>query len=192
MLRRSRRILLLAAGIVAILVLLTATRFLGGRGGRGDGRDGQGAAAGPDLAGRVRTASGDAPPEGTCVLAHGPEEPLRALTDADGAFRFDELPAGVTELEVVAGPLRARVEAGSFAGEIRLPREFDAAGKVVEAETGEPVAGAEIVCGARRASTDERGRFRLEGVEAPDGRAPPVEVRSVGHHPDLYLRLLKR
>ena len=201
MLRRSRRILL--ASVAALLLALLA--FLAGRiGGRPPDSEAGRATVPPSLSGRVLAASGGPPPSGTRVVVHGESGTREAPADDTGRFLLDSLPAGARTVEAVAGPLRARAAVREFAGKIRLPREFDAAGRVVESESGDPVAGAEVSCGQRRTRTDDRGRFRLVGVSAPDGRPPPIELVSARHrsltwHPpagaawdDLFVRLLRR
>jgi hypothetical protein len=133
----------------------------------------------------------------------------RARTGADGSFHLEPVGGGAVEYEARCGPLRAVAPSGEDGVEIRLPPAFELAGRVVT-EAGGPVAGARVSCGGRGTASDDRGRFRLAAIPAPDGLPPPLEVAAEGFRTlrtdwsgqgaggeevawdDLWLRLLRR
>ena len=139
------------------------------------------------------------------------EAPL--VTDAAGRFRRVGGPEGRYALTVEARGWREAVvpcSSGDRAIRIPLRPALAIAGRVVDADTGEPVPGLEIECGRRfeigrtrpAVITDARGAFRVEGlapgthgVEAgrgSDGREDyaPLEHRRVpAGTEDLVIRL---
>ncbi len=153
-------------------------------------------------AGMVRAAGGGPAPSGTRVRATGGSTSVEVPVLADGTFRFEELPEGTDCFEALCGPLRASVS-GPLPVEIRLPGELDVAGRVVCAESGDPVEGARVSVGEREVHTDERGRFAVAGVAIPDARPPVIRVTAPGYRnralrprpdsswDDLFLRLVK-
>ncbi len=199
MLRGTRRTVLLLAAFCLLLVISLIPSLLGTRPLEEDaGR------RPPPPTGFVRSAGGGPPPPGTRLRALGPGAPREIRLAPDGSFRLDPLPEGVTEFEASFGPLRARAEAGRSPVVLELPGVFTLAGRVVDGETREAVADAEVACQGRVARTDERGRFRLEGLPAPERERITVEVRARGYRDlrilrgrdapfdDVFLKLFRR
>jgi protocatechuate 3,4-dioxygenase beta subunit len=99
-----------------------------------------------------------------------------ATADASGAFRLDGLVKGkyrlVASARGYAGAMKI-VESGEEAVALHLKRGVRASGLVVAGEGGKPVPGARVRSGTARSTTDEEGRFVLEGVTPRDGDANP-------------------
>lgn len=138
--------------------------------------------------------------------------PWRGDTDADGAARFLDLPAGSygvrADADGFAGDEKedVEVEAGAeatVAVELEAGVAFD--GTVVDVRDGKPVAGARVVADSSgsvggfavassrapfdRTRTDDEGRFRVRGV--PEGSVTTLEVTAEGYQKgELSLRIL--
>ena len=83
---------------------------------------------------------------------------------------------------VIGGPLG--LLSASAAGSRLLAQEAGTvAGTVMATGTQEPLVGAQItvVGGAQRATTDDRGRFRLTGLSGATGSPVTLEVRRIGY-----------
>lgn len=126
---------------------------------------------------RGRVVSDAEPVAGATVSL--PAASRQARSDADGRFLFQDLEAAVYRLTVAAPGFRAaELEAEVAAGEEReLPAVSlvpapEVVGRLVDAESREPVPGAELVSlqppGAVEAHGDEEGRFRF-AAEGLDG-----------------------
>ncbi len=154
-----------------------------------------------DSAGQVRGPGGGPPPPGTRVTAVGDGEPRAASVEPDGRFRFDPRPDGAMRYVAEWGPLRVEAPAGEGPAALRLPDLFTVSGRIVDGESGEPVAGAEVSCGGHTVRSDERGLFRLDGVPVTGDRPPALHVAAGGRPPaivapsagdpwdDLFIRL---
>jgi protocatechuate 3,4-dioxygenase beta subunit len=119
---------------------------------------------------------------------------LRATSGVDGTFRLDDVPPGL-----FTGVARAPGFAASFFGNLPQPADRDGEvtitmepgatlrGRVVDAD-GAPVAGAEVRAAAVEpwrqvaARTDERGEFRLDGIDESH-RSGLGAVPVSAHHP---------
>jgi hypothetical protein len=146
-------------------------------------------AGGIRLSGTVTARRGRDRLEGAEATLFAPAGPLRARSDRDGVFRFEDAPAGAMHLTVThAGYARAeravRVEAPSHAGRsveldpIDLVEGGIVEGDVVDAR-GDAVAGARVAQGTVPALlpggkmppgvvvTNRRGEFKIE--ELPEG-----------------------
>ena len=100
--------------------------------------------------------------------------PLVARTLDDGAFLFDEVPAGVLYLSAsaegvaseVIGPLQL-AEGGRLEGlTLVLNPSVRVEGRVVDLLTQRPIAGASVISASDALRTDEAGRFSLAGPRA--------------------------
>ena len=194
----QRRLIALLIGIVLFALSLLPSLFQGG--------SPPPTKSAPERAhsmtGMVRTARGGPAPRGTRVRATGGSVSAEVSVEADGSFRIESMPEGTDRFEALCGPLRASVP-GTPPVEIRLPGELDVTGRVVCAESGDPVEGARVSVGEREVHTDERGRFAVAGVAVPDGEPPVIGVTAPGYHDralrprpysswdDLFLRLVK-
>lgn len=110
-------------------------------------------------------------------------------TDADGAFTLDQLASGTYEIEVSAPGFRLEtIELSLTAGEsldlgpiVVYPGEL-LLGEVVEASSGDPLAGAEVRVveppGGAHTLTDAEGLFELQ---ADPDRPPAVRVEVAGY-----------
>ncbi len=144
-------------------------------------------AAGHALSGRVVTPSGAAIADADVTIAPGPDVlGGSARTSTSGEFRLSGLPAGPVRVRVDAkdwSPVEVEAElplAGPLV--IRVTPAAELAGRVVDARTGAPIAGADVVAtpadgfalvrGDRfvdaSARTDDAGNFRIGGL--PPGR----------------------
>lgn len=146
-------------------------------------------ASGVRITGTVTTRRGRDRLEGAEVVLYAPLEPLRAKSDKDGVFRFEDAPQGSMRLSAShAGYARAertiRVDAPAFADRavsldpIDLEEGGSAAGLVVDSR-GDPVAGARVSVGAAPALvpagrlpsgavvTNRRGEFKIDDL--PEG-----------------------
>jgi len=206
MLRRLKKLLLVAVGLVLIGLLLLMSGLFGGLlGGGGEGGPAEPPdAAGGALSGRVLSASGVPAPAGARVSVRGTRGSFTRETDERGRFRFDSVPEGADLVTARLGGLTAstRVEPGPL--EIRLPGSCRIAGRVVDEATTEPVRLAVIRCGELVVQAGERGEFALEDVPVPDARPPRLDVSAprhtgiefrpppAGDWEDLYLRMKAR
>ena len=150
--------------------------------------------------GSVRTAGGGPAPAGTTVRAIGRAREVEVPVRPDGTFHFETLPEGTHRFEAVCGPLRAAVS-GSPLVRIELPGTLDIVGRVVAADSGNPVSGVLVRLGERETQTDRRGRFEVGDVAVPDGHPPAIRVSAPGYRErvlrprpdspwdDLFLRL---
>ncbi len=193
--RLKRRLMAAAAAVVLIALSFLPTLFRGGSPPPPAGHPGA-----PPSSGSVRTAAGGPAPAGTRVRATGGAAEVEVAVRPDGTFYFESLPAGTIRFEAVCGPLRA-VVSGPAPVRIRLPGSLDVVGRVVTADSGEPVAAARVRLREREAETDDRGRFQFAGVPAPEGRPPAIRVTAPGFRgrvlrplanspwDDLFLRL---
>jgi hypothetical protein len=141
------------------------------------------------VTGTVTTRRGRDRLEGAEIVLHAPLEALRAKSDRDGVFRFDDVPQGSMRLSAShAGYARAertiRVEAPSFADRavaidpIDLEQGGAVFGQVVDSH-GDPVAGARVSVGpapalvpagklpSSVATTNRKGEFKIEDL--PEG-----------------------
>ena len=107
-------------------------------------------------------------------------------TDASGSFRVEG---------VQPGPLLIRVRASGFARAaatvqrqaadalvIRLARGRGAVGRVIDRVTGAPVAGARIIAPQTEITSDDEGRFEIDGLPCVSDRLV-VEVQKRGFVP---------
>lgn len=119
------------------------------------------------------------------VLGAGPSSSLaRAKTDGGGAFRLAGLASGLYEVAVLAEGHPGRVVEGIATGDrnvaIALECGLSARGLVVDAETGEPLAGARVDVPwdpAPAQTTGEDGRFELVGLRRGRERKAGAVVR---------------
>ncbi len=112
-----------------------------------------------------------------------------AKTDANGLFRFERVRPGDIYLEVNAAEgsipewQRRQVAAGETAEvDITVAKGASLVGRVLDAETEKPVAGAEIGIGwtfDKRVRSDDAGKFRLAGIGGPYGNQ--LFVRAPGY-----------
>ncbi len=113
------------------------------------------------------------------------------VTDDDGRFRLARLEAGAYSLSIDAAGfvrLTTNVEADDGPVTLTLRVGTTIAGRVVDSETQEPVAGARVKKSweARNAfESDDDGRFELSGVDL--GNAPDARVQLIVEH-DEYAR----
>ena len=141
--------------------------------------------AGRELSGTVRDARGrPLSTERDGVRISG-SRTAAVAADANGAFRLRGLPVDFPEWTVAVSargyaPLERRIRAAEAPPELtlELEPELRLAGTVVDT-AGRPVRGAWVACGSRLTSTDELGRFELDGL-AP-GSAEVVLVHAAGH-----------
>jgi hypothetical protein len=104
-----------------------------------------------------------------------------AVTDAEGGFLLDHLPAPPTVVQLTAAPLprgythaRVSVEAGQRRVELLLQPEAVVTGRVIDVATGLGVGGATVShahgpCGNQAVRCDSSGGFRIDLL--PPGRA---------------------
>ncbi len=164
------------------------------------------------LSGRVYDERG-APLEGATVsLAGSGFWPARSVrTGADGRFHWADIPAGIYELRVSEGALVAPAVDGLIldpgakrAFGVQLVPGWTVAGQVMDAQTGRPIVDAEITVASgvlglhtRRARSDRRGRFELEGVVGDeqslyveaDGYVTAGPIRQGASDPSMTVRL---
>ncbi len=151
----------------------------------------------PILSGRVLMPNGLEPPEAARVYASVGGRELETLSQPGGVYRFEAVPVGRLESMWVRAKGAAKLEVepgiemipgGAEYYDLHLRRGVVVTGTVLDADSGEPIAGASVWADAPEAeargaglssSTDEKGRFRLEDVS-------PEEV--LGE--DALLRLL--
>ena len=131
------------------------------------------------LSGRIYDELG-APLEGAVVsLAGSGFWPARSVrSGTDGRFHWPDIPAGIYELRVYKGALVAPLVEGLIldagarrAFGVQLAPGWTVAGQVIDAQTGRGIVDAEITLAAglvglhtRRARSDGRGRFEIDGV----------------------------
>jgi hypothetical protein len=139
--------------------------------------------AGVSVTGSVTTARGRQPLDATDITLYAGSGSLRARTDRDGVYRFDDVAPGAaklfasregyvkTELAVSIAPA-GRADRPVAIDPIDLEPAGTIVGEVVDAH-GEPVAGARVALGSVAAAmnpaqgaavTNARGQFRLDGV----------------------------
>ncbi|MCC6333172.1 MAG: carboxypeptidase regulatory-like domain-containing protein [Myxococcales bacterium] len=100
--------------------------------------------------------------------------PLVSLSLDDGAFLFDDVPAGVLYLSAsapgaaseVIGPLQLPAGGRLEGLTLVLVPAVRVEGRVVDLLTQKPVAGATVISASQALRTDEAGRFTLEGARA--------------------------
>ncbi|MEW5738833.1 MAG: carboxypeptidase regulatory-like domain-containing protein [Myxococcota bacterium] len=100
--------------------------------------------------------------------------PLISLSLDDGAFLFDEVPAGVLYLSAsapgaaseVVGPLQLPTGGRLEGLTLVLAPAVRVEGRVIDLLTQRPVPGATVVSAAQALRTDEAGRFSLDGPRA--------------------------
>ena len=194
----KRRLIAAASVIILFAMTLLPSLFQGGS----SPPKGSAPAEPPDT-GQVLASGGGPAPTGTRVRTIGGLAEAEVGVGANGAFRFDRVPAGTTGFEARCGPLRASAK-GPAPVVIRLPESLDVAGRVVSAYSGDPIAGARVSVGERVAETDDRGRFTVGGVAVPLGTPPTIRVTAPGHPEhvlrpkadsswdDLFIRLVAR
>lgn len=89
------------------------------------------------------------------------------LTDRDGAFRIEGLPAGEYELRVAKdgyATVKRRVQAGDEDARIVLQRPATLSGTVT-GDDGKPVADLVVsICNSQTTRTDKNGKFRFDDV----------------------------
>jgi protocatechuate 3,4-dioxygenase beta subunit len=132
---------------------------------------------GPDLSGRAHPRFGNAHPPTSCQYGFPVER--RVATAADGTFRIGGLEPGVTYLISAWPPGEMKVAARAVARsddaphvELVLPERFRLPVRVVDAESGEPLADVEVwIQRAGSGTTEADGRAVLD--PAPAG---PVSV----------------
>ena len=164
------------------------------------------------LSGRVYDERG-APLQGATVsLAGSGFWPARSVrTGADGRFHWADIPAGIYELRVSKGALVAPAVDGLIldpgakrAFGVQLVPGWTVAGQVMDAQTGRPIVDAEITAASgvlglhtRRARSDRRGRFELEGVVGDeqslyveaDGYVTAGPIQQGASDPSMTVRL---
>jgi hypothetical protein len=194
--RRLKRGLI---GVLAALVLLGLSMLPGLFQGGPSPED----AGSPPRSGTVLTGGGSPAPGGTRVRARGGVAEPEVRVAPDGSFRFDPIPEGTERFEAVCGPLTTSV-AGPPPVRIVLPGVIDVSGRIVAADTGEPVVDALVSAGDRTVRSNGRGRFLLAAVAVPDGHPPALWIEVEGFEPlgiepdphsawdDLFLRLLRK
>jgi protocatechuate 3,4-dioxygenase beta subunit len=131
------------------------------------------------LEGRVFDERGRPLAGATLTLAGTGFWPARSIeTDADGRFRWPHVPAGIYELRAsrgrwVAPPLQGVIlDPGAHrAFAFQLAPGWTLAGRVIDSQTGQPVADAQVTLLTgllglltRHVDADARGRFELPGV----------------------------
>lgn len=124
---------------------------------------------GAALSGRVRNSGGEGIADATVSIRREPSTLARTSTDEDGSFSLEGIRHGAATLDVTArGFTRHRESIEIEDGE---PPPFDivlTAGAtvlgVVREANGEPVPGATVWGGGSTLSTDDDGRFTLEGL----------------------------
>ncbi|MCB9896997.1 MAG: carboxypeptidase regulatory-like domain-containing protein [Planctomycetes bacterium] len=142
--------------------------------------------AGASLAGSVRDEAGRPVVGAALTVGEGwrgtggdaPPPPQHALSDRDGAFAWDGLPPGSTNVDAQApgfAPLRASVQLALDAPatlELVLRPGCRVTGLVLDAADGAPLADAWVSSGrtgafdTRRTQTDAQGRFALDDLPA--------------------------
>jgi len=164
------------------------------------------------LSGRVYDGRG-APLEGATVsLAGSGFWPARSVrSGADGRFHWANIPAGIYELQFSKGSLTAPSVEGLIldpgakrAFGVQLVPGWTVAGRVLDAQTGRSIAGAEITAATgmlglhtRRTQSDGSGRFELAGVlgeaqtlyVAADGYVSEGPLRQGASDPSMTVRL---
>ena len=110
----------------------------------------------------------------------------QTVTDATGAFAFEKIAIGDIEAQAshagyLPGQEAARLEPGRDLDlTIRLEPEPPGvlSGRIVDSQSGAPIAGALVTVGGQTAETDANGNYRFEGVKAG---AAEIEVRYPGY-----------
>ena len=169
---------------------------------------------GAEIEGRVVTTSGRSA-DAITVMAQGETIGTHAQTNADGSFRFEDLPAGPYVLTAGAFGRSAlasmTVEAPARGVTLRFEDGVELSGYVFDRSTGLPIASARISAevtgtndtrsGIRPAKTDGEGRFTLQGLRAGrvvlqvkaegflDGASEELEIDPVEPHPDVEVEL---
>lgn len=142
------------------------------------------------LEGRIVTAEAGEPIE--AIVLEGYVDQVRvidALTDADGSFYFDDLPAGSLNFQIQPpfheAPAWQTIE---LVAGMRLRRDFELnagvtiSGKVIDARSGAAIVGAEVGEGwfyQKTVRTDAEGRYVLTGFGGPG--VFDVNVRAQGY-----------
>jgi protocatechuate 3,4-dioxygenase beta subunit len=152
------------------------------------------------IAGRVTDARTGEPIRGAVVMAVSRQFAARARTDARGNYVIRALPAGTYGVKAAARgyakeafPRPVPVEAGQVTEDIDFalrprPRKGAITGRVLDARTHEPIAGAQVVAvgvyGRGQARTDRRGCYRLKLVPG----TYQVTARARGYEPQVFPR----
>ncbi len=131
------------------------------------------------LSGQVLDVSGQPAAGATVTVAGSGVWPPKALTsDAGGRFELTPIPAGVYELRATRGTLTSAPREGVLvqpAAESRVVLELEPGarllGRVVDAESGDPLGGVRVVVGEDALTatpistqTDARGEFTVEAL----------------------------
>lgn len=144
----------------------------------------------PSLSGTVIDGGGGLGGATVVLLDDGGDEVARTVTAADGAYAFPRLPLGDYSVTIpdppgdhlVPDPLSVTVDDDVANADLALARPGSISGQVVDDDTAEPVAGAEITLdggGAATVTTDDEGNYVFDEldpgtyavtVDPPDGR----------------------
>ncbi len=161
------------------------------------------------IAGKVIDAADGRPIAGVEVhaftdLIPGPPE-SRPCTDAEGRFEVKKVPPGRIEVHVYAdeylpaalGPFEVQ-EGGKIEGqEVCLRRGFVRRGRVVDARSGDAIAGAKVGLTGdgdlpwRSASSDHLGSFELRGLGEGEYRLKAIADGYLEAREDLAIRILE-
>jgi Carboxypeptidase regulatory-like domain/von Willebrand factor type A domain len=139
------------------------------------------------LSGTVTSAFDQRPIEGAEVALEGTT--ITRTTDVEGRFRFEDVVAGTAKVSVAANGYRTAMETRETEPdqEATLPVTLHGAatltGKVVSAETGEPIQGAEITTADtdRKLTTNDTGEFSQSDWPA---RMVHLSVAAPGFSPE--------
>lgn len=148
------------------------------------------------LRGRITLAPDGAPVEGAELLvqegvigSHG-RPVFRTQCDADGNYELRHLPHGYLRLRIrhvqrgiLYEELVARAPLAELTHDFEFPAGTTLRGRVTDATTGAPIAGAEVstFTGFPSAETDPAGDYELPGLSAGASTAVHLRVRAPGY-----------
>lgn len=98
-------------------------------------------------------------------------------TDENGHYVIDQVKSNVTLIIEANGYRHSRIKVGSGGTLTAKLDPLVLAGVLKDAETGQPLVGAEVSVGDVTATTDNQGRYRVEKIRS----VGPVQVRAPGY-----------